>query len=82
MKKRILIVLLFTFILSGCRQSKEIEDVSYNARFVVISREKYGEVVFDEKTGVEYWRSYDDHNNGSLTLLVDKNGNPLIYRGD
>ena len=80
-KKRILILLLFAITLSGCREYKTAENVSYNARFVIISKEFYGSVVYDEKTGVEYWRS-GGNTNGCLTLLVDKDGKPLIYAGE
>ena len=80
-KKRISIALLFAVALSGCRQYKTAENVSYNARFVIISKELYGCIVYDEKTGVEYWRS-EGNANGTLTLLVDRDGNPLIYAGE
>lgn len=82
MKKRMLILLLLAVTLSGCRNSKTAENVSQEARFVIISQEAYGDIVYDEKTGVEYWRSVSGYNSGNLTLLVDKDGNPLIYAGE
>lgn len=76
-----LILLLLVVSLSGCRQYKTVENVSYDTRFVIISKELYGSIVYDEKTGVEYWRS-EGNTNGTLTLLVDKDGKPLIYAGE
>lgn len=52
------------------------------ACFKTLYNEKYGDVVYDIRTGVEYWRSDAIYNCGSLTLLVDENGRPLIYEGD
>ena len=50
--------------------------------FKTLYNEKCGEVVYDIRTGVEYWRSDAAYNRGSLTLLVDENGKPLVYAGD
>jgi hypothetical protein len=77
-----LILLLLVVSLSGCTGvEKMVDSVSYGTRFVIISQDAYGDVVYDEKTGVEYWRSVSGYNSGNLTLLVDKDGNPLIYAG-
>ena len=80
MKKRMLILLLLVVSLSGCTGvEKMVDSVSYGTRFVIISQDAYGDVVYDEKTGVEYWRSRSGYN---LTFLVDRDGNPLIYAGE
>ena len=50
--------------------------------FKTLYNEKYGDVVYDIRTGVEYWRSDVAYNCGSLTLLVDENGKPLVYEGE
>ena len=76
MKKRMLILLLLTVTMSGCRKTKS------EAQFVLISKEDFGDVVYDKRTGVEYWRSMSGYNSGNLTLLVDRDGNPLIYAGE
>lgn len=47
--------------------------------FKKIFDEKYGDVVYDVRTGVQYWRSDAAYNSGSLTVLVDENGKPLLY---
>jgi hypothetical protein len=47
--------------------------------FKVLFKEDYGEVIYDIRTGVQYWRSNGYNNRGTLTLLVDEEGKPLIY---
>lgn len=50
--------------------------------FKVLYHEQYGDVVYDVRTGVQYWRSDARYNEGTLTLLVDENGKPLVYTGE
>ena len=52
------------------------------SRMILLSVEKGGDIIYDIKTGVEYWRSNGVHNYGTLTPLIDKDGKPLIYRGN
>ena len=47
--------------------------------FKTLYKESYGSVIYDTRTGVEYWRSEGVYNWGSLTLLVDEEGKPLVY---
>lgn len=47
--------------------------------FKILSDEGNGEIVYDTRTGVEYWMSSSINNYGSITLLVDAEGKPLIY---
>lgn len=47
--------------------------------FKPIFKDDYGAVVYDIRTGVEYWRSETAYNYGTLTLLVNEEGKPLIY---
>ena len=49
---------------------------------VYIGQPRYGYIVYDSQTNVEYWLSRDPYNSGSLTLLVDAEGKPLIYNAD
>ena len=73
-------ILSITILLTGCgRDEKSVSDNDTNNNFVLISKENGGDVIYDKRTGVEYWRSCGAYNSGTLTLLVDENGNPLIY---
>ena len=80
MKKGIVLLTLLALVLSGCGEIKD-EKYSDNGFFVTISDEFYGKVIYDKRTGVEYWYSCGHSNTGTLTMLVDKDGKPLIYDG-
>lgn len=55
---------------------------SNNDRFVKINSENKFYIVYDIKTKVEYAISNGDYNRGTLTLLVDAEGKPLLYTGE
>lgn len=74
MKTKLMIGLISALMLTGC----DMEIENNNAYFEVISSEENGFVVVDTTTNVEYWMSTGAYNRGSLTLLVDENGKPLI----
>lgn len=83
-KLSIAIALLAT-VLFGCgertiqNEAKKEQD-SYNTYFIKISQENGGSIVYDSRTGVQYWRSNGAYNFGTLTMLVDTDGKPLIYK--
>lgn len=85
--KALIIIMLFSVILSGCGQrtiqdeAKKEQD-SYNTYFIRISVEYGGDIVYDSRTGVQYWRSGGSYNSGTLTVLLDADGKPLIYKGE
>lgn len=58
------------------------EQDSYDTYFVKISSEVGGNIVYDSRTGVQYWRSEGVYNCGTLTVLLDADGKPLIYKED
>lgn len=70
MKLKVGITLVCTSLLMACGPSD-------NDRLKVISREYRGTILYDTRTGVEYWMS-NIHSN-VLTVMVDENGKPLIY---
>jgi hypothetical protein len=76
MKIKVAIGLIFICFLTGC-ESTNTECKGNTSYFRTISSETHGRVVYDERTGVEYWISYGYSN--VLTVLVDADGNPLIY---
>lgn len=47
--------------------------------FKPLFKDDDGIVVYDIRTGVQYWKTTNLYNYGSLTLLVDEEGKPLIY---
>lgn len=76
MKLKVAIGLIFISLLTGCsvNMSDCKGDTSY---FKTISNEGNGKIVYDTRTGVEYWMPYGNSN--VLTVLVDADGKPLIY---
>lgn len=79
MKLKFAIGLVFISLLTGCRA--EMSEYEGNTRyFRTISDEINGEIVYDTRTGVEYWLSTGAYNGGTLTVLVDENGKPLVYK--
>ena len=87
-KTLILILLLATTLLCcGCgertiQNEAKKEQNSYDTYFIRISSEYGGDIVYDSRTGVQYWRSNGSYNHGSLTVLLDADGKPLIYKGE
>lgn len=82
MKKKIAALiaeLAVVLILAGCT-TNEVEDKteSYEmpSRFVMIERTDYWRVVYDRETKVMYEVGSGEYR---FTLLVDQNGNPLLY---
>ena len=81
--KILIMIALSATVLFGCeeRTIQEQKD-SYNTYFVRISSEWGGSIVYDSRTGVQYWRSEGTYNSGTLTVLIDADGKPLIYKGE
>lgn len=76
MMKKIAIVLLTVFCVTGCSENP------VNQRFLPLEPEKHGGIVYDKETGVMYWMSNGLFNAGELTLIVDTDGKPLIHKGN
>lgn len=78
MRKK-LIILFTSLMLVGCANERTV-DRAATTYFVKVSDEAYGSIIYDSRTGVEYWRSEGDYNYGTLTVLLDTDGNPLVYK--
>jgi len=76
MKKILITIIIATTLLVGCSSISKAETQN---RFVTLNWEKDGRVIYDTQTGVEYWLSNGYYNRGTLTMLVDTDGKPLIY---
>ena len=79
MKKK-LMILLASLMLVGCSNEGVVNETAPEY-FTTISDELYGSVVYDSRTGVQYWMSDSTYNRGNLTMLCDADGKPLIYKG-
>jgi hypothetical protein len=79
MKKLIIVITLLAF--AGCRQQVITEQSDDTSRFVLVERTDIWNVVYDRSTMVMYAVSRGMYNQGTFTLLVDANGNPLLWEG-
>ena len=77
MKLKVVIGLIFISLLTGCKSEYSDDYKGNTMYFKTISVETYGKIIYDTRTGVEYWVSYGYSN--VLTVLVDEDGKPLIY---
>lgn len=78
MKKIIMcIAIIGCLFFTGCEAEGEQQ-----GRMRTISREELGYIVYDTWTGVTYWESCGSYNCGRLTVMVDAEGKPLIYKGE
>ena len=82
MKKIIISVLIMAGIVLTGWLLKDVtisNNYAENERFIKIKEEKGFNIVYDTETKVEYAVSNGCYNTGTVTLLVDKDGKPLIY---
>lgn len=81
--KKAIALLLILLMLVGCGKTTRAESESgVGKRFVTIETEWTYLVVADRETNVMYAVSNGMYNCGTFTLLVDKDGNPLIWDGE
>lgn len=83
------ILIIIAAVLMGC--DSEVQAYSDSGRMKVAKlydswfSDIPGELVVDTQTGVEYWFIEPKSGEGgsySLTLLVDQDGKPLIWKGE
>lgn len=80
--KKIVIALLALILLTGCAKVEGIEkpEAENVSRFATVEKTAIWEVVVDKDTHVMYAVSLGGYNAGTFTLLVDAEGEPLIYK--
>lgn len=83
--KKVGIVALSIIMLTGCGNGAGCgngEEPS-EKRFKVLDGEIFDNfyIAYDTETGIEYSVSNGLYNHGTLTILVDADGKPLIYEG-
>lgn len=87
MKKIVFLILMVIMLLTlcGCGTVSKMNDMSSEnkverTRFMQIEDYGFGSIVVDNETNVEYWMSKGTYNCGTLTMLVDKSGNPKVRK--
>lgn len=79
----ILVLILTIFCLSGCETTEQSKVTNKNDSMFIIVEDCYSwRVVYHKDTKVMYVVSYSRYTNGIFTLLVDENGNPLLWKGE
>lgn len=82
MKKLIAVALMMAMMLSlsACATKRTRETVKgETSRMVYVEETGAYCIVYDKYTKVMYAVSNSGYNYGNFTLLVDANGNPLLY---
>lgn len=76
-----LLSVLCIFVMAGCDEvaTVESEKSGSTSMFVFVEKADVWAVVYHKETKVMYAVSYDKRNYGNFTLLVDENGNPLLW---
>lgn len=81
MKKRILVcataIIIISVLISCCVFDETLSKTSDMFEYVGYSREANSEIVYDAETKV----MYAVLSNRSMTLLVDENGKPKLWKG-
>ena len=78
--------LLVTFVISaifmaGCNKMESEVDEDAASMFIIIEDHNSHRVLYHTKTKAMYWESRGYCNCGTLTLIVDENGKPLLWEG-
>ena len=85
MKKIIISLLIIIGIVLTGWLLKDItisNNYAENERFVIIQQERNGKVMYDKETKVEYFMFDYYKSGGGITVLVDRDGKPLLYKGE
>lgn len=74
-----------TILLAGCSLGSEVEkSTEYQednpSMFVCVETTTSWEIVYHRETKVMYAVSGGSHNYGTFTLLVDADGNPMVWK--
>ena len=89
MKKFLTVILLAVVccvIFSGCSRTRKVETSEVDKRFLILNDTNngmngYRQIIVDRETGVMYL-FVGNGSKGGLAVMVDAEGNPLIYNGE
>lgn len=86
MKRKIILILVLAFALSvfaACAKviTTENQGQDNESMFVVVETTSLWMIVYHKDTRVMYAVSYSTYSCGHFTLLVDAEGNPLLWDG-
>lgn len=84
MKQMATAMIIMLLLAVGCakvEKAKPEPEPINQSRFMEVENTITWRIVADRETGVMYAVSHGMYNIGNFTLLVDADGNPLIYKG-
>lgn len=87
MKYKVILILVLVFALSvfaACTTAtitSEKQEQNYESMFVLVEDAPSWRIVYHKDTRVMYAVSSASYNCGNFTLLVDADGNPLLWEG-
>jgi len=76
--KKIVCATFVILLITGCTTNSK---ANKEERFFRVDRGIYFDIYVDSQTGVEYAMSATAYNSGTLTLLVNPDGTPMIWEG-
>lgn len=84
MKKKIIaIILILILMLAGCSSSEfgreGEQSKTETPMFILVEESRNWKIVYHRETKVMYAISYGGYNAGTFTLLVDADGNPMLW---
>lgn len=83
--KRLLIMILFMLLLTGCGGGTQTPNFQKSSMFVYIQKaDDYNayDVVYHKDTKVMYAVSHSCYNIGTFTVLVNPDGTPMLYEAE
>lgn len=88
MKRKIILILVLVFALNmfvACTTTpvaSEEREQDYESMFVIVETTATWTIVYHKDTRVMYAVSCQPYNSGNFTLLIDAEGNPLLWNGE
>lgn len=88
MKKKLICLILSVLCLGAITACNYTEVENYDedkpttSMFVVVEHTESWKIIYHKETKVMYAISCGYYNAGNFTLLVDENGDPLLWEGD
>ena len=81
--EKIIILMVFIVLLVGCGREISVEgNGEKQSMFIEVEYAYPWKVVYHKTTRVMYAVSYGAHNCGTLTLLVNPDGSPMIFESN
>ena len=80
--KRLLVMILFMFLLTGCGHTNDFQK---SKTFICVQKaDNYHnyDIVYHKDTKVMYVVSHDTYSQGIFTLLVNPDGSPMLYEAE